>query len=173
MGEIRWDINAYLESLDSSPVRSLEELIQWNKDHPEAQAGLGITPHMLFPNSTNTNSFTDQAQHILAQDSTLTEEKHVALKTKMHKAAGEETIDRVMKEIGIDVIVGTMEMCVVGLASLAGYPCATMPLGAFEKSGRPFGLCLIARKNEEGKLLRVMAAYEKTFPPRAIPSLLS
>jgi hypothetical protein len=41
VGEVRNDLNTYLESLVSSPVRSLEELIQWNKDHPEAQAGLG------------------------------------------------------------------------------------------------------------------------------------
>lgn len=40
-GEIRQDLNDYLESLVSTPVRSLEELIQWNKDNPEAQAGLG------------------------------------------------------------------------------------------------------------------------------------
>lgn len=48
MGEIRWDTNTYLESLVSSPVRSMEELIQWNKDHPEAQGGLGIlSPSLL------------------------------------------------------------------------------------------------------------------------------
>jgi amidase len=48
-----------------------------------------------------------------------------------------------------------------------------MPLGVFEKSGRPFGFCLIARKHEEGKLLSVMAAYEASFPPRAVPSLVT
>jgi amidase len=48
-----------------------------------------------------------------------------------------------------------------------------MPLGVYEKSGRPFGFCLIARKHEEGKLLRIMAAYEASFPSRAIPSLIS
>ena len=48
-----------------------------------------------------------------------------------------------------------------------------MPLGVYEKSGRPFGFCLIGRKHEEGKLLRVMAAYEASFSPRAIPSLVS
>lgn len=91
----------------------------------------------------------------------------------MYKAAGEETIDHTMKELEIDGIVGTMEMCLVGLASLAGYPCATIPLGVFEKSGQPLGFSLIARKHEESKLLRVMAAYEKIFPPTAIPSLLT
>ena len=40
VGEIREDLNAYLASLVSSPVRSLQELIDWNEKHPEAQGGL-------------------------------------------------------------------------------------------------------------------------------------
>jgi amidase len=120
----------------------------------------------------------------------MTKEEHSALKTQMQIAAGTETIDRVMVDLGLDAIVGTMESEIVGLASLAGmffssanllptliygkgYPCATMPLGVYKKSGRPFGFCLIAGKHEAGKLLRIMAAYEASFPPRALPSLIS
>jgi len=120
-----------------------------------------------------TDGMTDQVQHIAAQESTMTREEHLALRAKFAKAAGEDTIDRVMKELDIDVILGTMEMCVGGFASLAGYPVATMPLGIFERAGRPFGWVMIARKHEEGKLLRVMAAWEASFPPRAVPTLLS
>jgi hypothetical protein len=50
----------------------------------------------------------------------MTKEEHTELKLKMQKAAGEETIDRVMKEFGLDAIIGTMESEIVGLASLAG-----------------------------------------------------
>jgi hypothetical protein len=38
----------------------------------------------------------------------------------MAKAAGEDAIDRVMRESNVDVIAGTMEMMIVGLATLAG-----------------------------------------------------
>ncbi|KAJ5112961.1 hypothetical protein N7456_001495 [Penicillium angulare] len=41
-----------------------------------------------------------------------------------------------------------------------------MPLGYLSPSGRPFGLCLIAKANEEGKLLRIMSAYQATFAER-------
>lgn len=51
---------------------------------------------------------------------TMTKEEHTALKLKMQKAAGEETIDRIMREHGLDAIVGTMETDIVGFASLAG-----------------------------------------------------
>jgi hypothetical protein len=50
----------------------------------------------------------------------MTKEEHAELKARMQKAAGEETIDRVMKKFGVDVIVGTMEMMLVGFAALAG-----------------------------------------------------
>jgi hypothetical protein len=63
---------------------------------------------------------TDQVQHIMAQESNMTKEEHAELKAKMQKAAGEDTIDRVMKELNVDAIIGTMEMVLVGLASLAG-----------------------------------------------------
>ena len=56
----------------------------------------------------------------MAQDSKMTKEEHAELKAKMQKAAGEETIDRVMKKLNVDAIVGTMEMVLVGFASLAG-----------------------------------------------------
>jgi nucleoside permease NupC len=56
----------------------------------------------------------------MAQESTMTKEQHNKLKTRMQKAAGEETIDCVMRGLNLDVIVGTMEMMFVGFASLAG-----------------------------------------------------
>lgn len=50
----------------------------------------------------------------------MTKEEHTQLKAKMAKAAGEDCIDRVMKELGVDAIVGTMEMMICGLTTLAG-----------------------------------------------------
>ena len=50
----------------------------------------------------------------------MTKEQHNELKTRMQKAAGEETIDHVMRDLNVDVIAGTMEMVFVGFASLAG-----------------------------------------------------
>lgn len=56
----------------------------------------------------------------MAQESKMTKEEHLELKAKMQKAAGDDTIDRLMKELNVDAIVGTMEMVLVGFASLAG-----------------------------------------------------
>ena len=50
----------------------------------------------------------------------MTKEQHNELKTGMQKAAGEETIDSMMRDLDVDVVIGTMEMVFVGFASLVG-----------------------------------------------------
>lgn len=52
-----------------------------------------------------------------------------------------------------------------------GYPVCTVPLSTLKYNGRPFGLCVIAKANDEQALLRFMAAYEATMPARAVPVL--
>lgn len=52
-----------------------------------------------------------------------------------------------------------------------GYPMATVPLGQLRYNGRPFGLCLLGRENDEETLLRFMKKYEATVGPRPIPDL--
>lgn len=44
-----------------------------------------------------------------------------------------------------------------------------MPLGYLDYNGRPHGLCAVAK--EEGLLIQLQSAYERTFPPRKPPTL--
>jgi amidase len=60
---------------------------------------------------------------------------------------------------------------IFGLTNSAGYPIATAPIGQLRYNGRPFGLCVLARANEEELLLRFMAAYEAVAKPRPVPDL--
>jgi hypothetical protein len=39
-GEFRDTVDAYLKNLAASEMRSLADIIQFNKDHPELQAGI-------------------------------------------------------------------------------------------------------------------------------------
>ena len=52
---------------------------------------------------------------------------------------------------------------------IVGYPMVTVPLGILSKSGDPFGLSFIGTKFSEPTLIRLMSAYEASFPPRAMP----
>ena len=76
-----------------------------------------------------------------------------------------------LHENGIDVIMGPADARIASVAAAAGYPVATVPLGFADFNGRAFGMNLIARENEEGTLLQVMSAWEKTFGPRKPPTL--
>ena len=80
-------------------------------------------------------------------------------------------IEKTLKENHIDVIMGPADARIASVAAAAGYPVATVPLGFADFNGRAFGMNLIARENEEGTLLQVMSAWEKTFGPREPPTL--
>ena len=80
-------------------------------------------------------------------------------------------IENSLKENDIHVIMGPADARIASVAAAAGYPVATVPLGFADFNGRAFGMNLIARENEEEKLLQVMSAWEKTFGPRKPPTL--
>jgi amidase len=48
-----------------------------------------------------------------------------------------------------------------------------MPLGYLEYNGRPFSVSAIARKNQDDLLVKVMSAWEATFPQRKPPPQLA
>jgi len=72
-----------------------------------------------------------------------------------------------------DVIMASSESVLTTVAMGAGYPIASVPLGFANYNGRAFGMELVARNGEEDKLLKVMRAWEATFPDaRKAPPLL-
>lgn len=63
-----------------------------------------------------------------------------------------------------DVIMASSKFVLTTVAMGAGYPIASVPLGFANYNGRAFGIELVARTGEEDKLLKVMRAWETTFP---------
>lgn len=47
-----------------------------------------------------------------------------------------------------------------------------MPLSYLDYNGRPFGVAAITKKGQEALLVKVMSAWEATFPPRRPPPQL-
>lgn len=47
-----------------------------------------------------------------------------------------------------------------------------MPLSYLELHGRPFGMAAISRAHDEATLIKVLSAWEATFPKRRPPPLL-
>lgn len=80
------------------------------------------------------------------------------------RTAARAAIDKTLTNNAIDVIIGPSDGVFASMASAAGNPIASMPLGFARFNGRAFGVQVLAKNGEEDKILRVMAAWEATFP---------
>lgn len=90
---------------------------------------------------------------------------------KCHDVARSKGFDQTFQKYSVDVIIGPADSVLDGMIAASGYPFATLPLSYFNKNGRPFGLVAIASAWQEELLVRVMSAWEATFPKRRIPEL--
>lgn len=89
------------------------------------------------------------------------------------RSAMRRNVEDCLSRCKADVIVASSESVLTTVAMGAGYPIASVPLGFANYNGRAFGMEFVARNGEEDKLLRVMRAWEATFPEaRKPPPLL-
>ncbi|KUJ14277.1 amidase signature enzyme [Mollisia scopiformis] len=178
-GEFRDTVDAYLQNLASSEMRSLADIIQFNKDHPELQAGIS-QPWFIGP-----------------QEFQQTPEEYAKVKKQVHEDAAEKGLYRIMDELSLDIICSPTDgpICeisamagtllpapssvstqpfymMVPTSAITGAPTATVPLGILEPSGRPFGLTFVGRPGSEAKLLELMYLYKAAAPQRKLPTLV-
>ena len=90
---------------------------------------------------------------------------------KCRDVARSKGFDHTFQKYGVDVIIGPADSELDCMIAAAGYPFATLPLSYFKKNGRPFGLVAMAQAWQEELLVRVMSAWEATFPKRCAPEL--
>ena len=165
--ELKIDMAGYLRSSPAAiPVRSLADLIAFNKAH--LQSEMTLFGQDTFERAEKTKGLNDPAYK-------------VARATSL-RAAGRNGIDRLLKENGVVALVGpTMPPAwkidvangdqIAGggagsLAAVAGYPHLTVPMGLVK--GLPVGLSFIGPKWSEPLLLSLGYAYEQArgpFPP--------
>jgi amidase len=102
----------------------------------------------------------------------MTQEQFDSAFSILRKAAASE-IDRTLSQYHIDVILGPGDSRLCSFAAAAGYPVASLPLGYADFNGRAFSVHALARAGDEGKMLRVMNAWEATLPDaRKPPAIL-
>ncbi|KAK3682983.1 amidase signature domain-containing protein [Podospora appendiculata] len=147
----------FLNAFDESPVRSLQDIVDFNEKNSDK---------CLPPPYTKQ----DDLVKALHNDDT---PEHIASLKEGLRAVGKQIIDRVLAREGVNIIAAPADSSLCIHAAAAGYPIAVVPLGQLRYNGRPFGLCLIARENDEESLLRFMVTYEKVSAPRAVPDLSS
>ena len=96
-------------------------------------------------------------------------EKHYQESLNKLRSCTKENIDKCLSETRSHVIIGPADSLLVSLAAAAGYPVASVPLGFANFNGRAFGMHIIARAHEEGRIFQVMSAWHATFPHAWMP----
>ncbi|MCJ1249867.1 hypothetical protein MMC30_007093 [Trapelia coarctata] len=145
-------INEYLAGLQSSKVRTLDELIQFNKDNAEKELPEGIyiighqpLLHFVSPQgplilNQPLTDFPNQALLLAASKDHPPRARHAALLAHARHIGRTKGIDHTPQKYNIDVIIAPADPPYNLLVSAAGYPSATLPMGYLKYYGRPIGL---------------------------------
>ena len=170
--EFKTGINAYLAAqVPRAPVRSLKELIEFNKSHREKE--MPYFGQDLFLKAEAKGPLTDT--------------KYRDAREKNHRLTRAEGIDAVMAKHRLDALVAPtagpiwLTDLIAGdhdtggsssLPAVAGYPNIQVPAGFV--FGLPVGVSFFGRAWSEPKLLRIAYAFEQATrarkPPRFLPT---
>ncbi|KAM0246892.1 hypothetical protein ACHAQJ_010050 [Trichoderma viride] len=152
--DFKEEFENYLKFLDTPQIKSLGELIAFNKQNADKELPPGLD---------------NQDTLELCEKMNVTSEDRAAYVSHLTKSGRDQGVNKIFEEYGINIIMGPLESPLYYFAAASGYPAAAMPLGYLDYNGRPHGLCAVAK--EEGLLIQLQSAYEGVFPPRKPPVL--
>jgi amidase len=167
--EFKADVNKYLAALDSSPVRSLTEIIAFN-DREKARE-MPYFGQELFLRAEKKGPLTSPAYRAAA--------------AKCRRLARAQGIDLVLRQHRLDAIVAptgspawTTDLVngdhFTGASStpaaVAGYASITVPAG--DVFGLPVGVSFIGGSGSDAKLIALAYAYEQATKHRRAPQFL-
>lgn len=166
LGAFREEIDAYLRSAPGAAVRSLAELVEFNRADPVELQHFG---QEWFEHALTVGPLAERS-----------EELHHVVRATSARAA----IDRVLGESGLDAIVTLSngpapridyargdgpEIRTTSPAAAAGYPSVTVP-GGFV-GDLPVGISLIGTAGADERLLALAAGLERATEARRVPQL--
>ncbi|KAJ7967193.1 Amidase [Quillaja saponaria] len=146
--EFKLSLNAYLKELIVSPVRSLEDVIEFNKNNPVLEKIEYGQDLMLQAQATNGIGKAEKAA--LVNLERLTKNGFVKLMTKNK----------------LDALVTPGDITARILA-IGGFPGIIVPAG-YSKDG-PFGICFGGLKGSEPKLIEIAYGFEQATKIRKPP----
>ncbi|KAH6847068.1 amidase signature domain-containing protein [Chaetomium sp. MPI-CAGE-AT-0009] len=155
--DVKRNLNTYLADLEESEVRSLLDVINYNLKHADKE---------LPPHHPRQDRFID------SQNNTIPPEVYERHLQHLRHVARDRGVERVLKTYSVDVILGPTDSGLTSIAAAGGYPLCAMPLSYLDYNGRPFGVSAIAGRGRDDVLVKVMSAWEATFPGRKPPPAL-
>jgi amidase len=167
--EFKDGLQRYLRD-SGAPLRSLDEVIAYNRAHAEQEL-----PY-----------FGQEHFERAAKRGPLTDSRYRQAAAKARRLAGPEGIDAVLKRHKLDALIAPaigpsfivdpingdhFDGAGYGAAAVAGYPSLTVPMG--DARGLPLGLAFLGPKWSEAKLLGYGYAFEQLTRARIAPRYLS
>ena len=150
--EIKADMAKYLAPLRSTTMRTLVDLIAFNKAHCVEEM-----------------KYFGQEWFELAETTTgLSDPAYLAARANCVRRTRAEGIDRVISEQHVDAIVAPTYSFATAPAAVSGYPSISVPF-KLTTAGRPAGVWMYSGFLQEPKLLGLAYALEQARPPRATP----
>ncbi|KAJ6011058.1 amidase signature enzyme [Penicillium sp. IBT 35674x] len=146
-------IPRFIRSFQECSITSVADIVKFNKENSEKALPAPFVEQNDLEGAMNT-----------------TEQKGKIDELKMGlRGAAKDILNDLFDKENIKILAapGDSSLCVH--AAAAGYPVATVPVGQLHYNDRPFGLCLVAKADEEETLLRFMEEYEKVAKPRPVP----
>lgn len=154
VAEFKVMLNQYLQGLSSSPVNSLADIIEFNRNNSDLErVGPNLEGQQILVVSEMTNGIG-------------TEEKQAI---KLMENLSKEGFEKLMVENGLDAMV-TIGWQASTVLAIGGYPAITVPAG-YQENGMPFGLLFAGLKGKEPILIETAYAFEQATMIRRPPSV--
>ena len=152
--EFKGDIRAYLSGLRKTSMRTLSDLIRFNREHCEQE--MRFFGQEIFEISDSLSGRLDDPDYLAAR----------ALCLKLGRDQG---IDAALAKDDLDAIVSPSYAFGTSGPAVAGYPLLSVPVG-ISSEGRPAGIWLSGGFLSEPKLLAIGYALEQLLEARTQPT---
>lgn len=142
----------------NSSVLTLEDIINWNDEHPELESPPGRRGQPTFIAANQLQDRSISAEYWKAKRA----------QNKLHR----DGPDALFRLYNVDLLLVPTEGYAARFAAVGKLPVGTVPLG-YDQIGMPFGMAFIGNRYDEPAVIRAMSAFEANFPQRRVPSLLT
>jgi amidase len=144
---------------ENNNIHTIADMAKWNEEHADI-----ALPKDTCPNQKDlTETLAVEADP----------EIWAALHARFRRLGGAEGVDPAFDEDDLDIIAAPADSSFCSFAAAAGYPIGLVPMSTLNSNGRPFGVCMIARKKggETGEeiILRFMRHWDVLYPSRPLP----
>ncbi|RZC52758.1 hypothetical protein C5167_021166 [Papaver somniferum] len=151
LAEFKQSLNLYIKDLIVSPVRSLADIIAFNKKNPHLEK-MDVFDQDLLVMSESTSGMGKEQRDAVE---------------KLEKLSRDGFM-RMMMEYKLDAMVSP-GWSAASVLAIGGYPGISVPAG-YDDSGTPVGICFGGVRGSEAKLIEIAYSFEQMTMVRKPPS---